>query len=489
MNTRAAIYVRQSVNHKEGIERALARCTRLVEARGWSLVETFADNDVSASKSRTSSRWADLLRAVEAGRIDVVVGIDMDRLVRSIQDMGTLIDLGVRVLTVDGEIDLTTADGEFRATMLAGIARFEVRRKSERQKRANEYRTASGRPAPGRRRFGYEVDGIRPRAGEAEVVVRMFEHVANGGSIRSLARGLVADGVDPAPGLEWSNRRVRDILTNPHYAGRIKRLGGVLDSDVVIPVVDATLWADVNAILSDPSRKTTTGQAPRHIVSLIAHCGTCGDRLVYMRAYLCRSSASHVSIRKPILEPVVVEAVATAFLTTPLDSFGTPGSTSVGHLMAQHRKIEASAADVLADRDEGLVSSSVARARLVDLRDERLKIEAELERARTEKTASATLSEIAHDLVGDSREWTMGEFAAMVQTVGERFTALDMDRQRDVVRALLHVEVASGRTIDRVHIWHKIATHLNPESEPVVDYDAADEDLNRSAIARRARRL
>lgn len=66
---------------------------------------------------------------------DIIVAVDLDRLVRSTKDLNVLVDLGAKVVTVDGEIDLAAAEGEFRATMIAGIARFETRRASERQKR------------------------------------------------------------------------------------------------------------------------------------------------------------------------------------------------------------------------------------------------------------------------------------------------------------------------------------------------------------------
>src|SRR5699024_12631080 len=81
------------------------------------------------------------------GLFELVVAVDIDRLLRSTRDMNTLMDTGINVATVDGEIDLSTADGEVRAGFLALMARVETRRKSERQLRSNERRRAEGRPA------------------------------------------------------------------------------------------------------------------------------------------------------------------------------------------------------------------------------------------------------------------------------------------------------------------------------------------------------
>ncbi|MEO7017318.1 MAG: recombinase family protein, partial [Leifsonia sp.] len=168
---RVALYFRQSLDVQEGIDRQRARCRALAEARGWSIFDEYTDNDTSATKARgQGTAWARMLADAAAQKFDVVVAVDLDRLLRTVRDLLTLTETGAKVLTVDGEIDLTTADGEFRATMLAGIARFEARRKGERQKRANAARAAAGKRSGGRRPFGYDSDGFTVRESEAEAV-------------------------------------------------------------------------------------------------------------------------------------------------------------------------------------------------------------------------------------------------------------------------------------------------------------------------------
>jgi len=45
------VYVRQSVERAEGIQRQLARCRALVDGQGWTIAEEFEDNAVSATKA------------------------------------------------------------------------------------------------------------------------------------------------------------------------------------------------------------------------------------------------------------------------------------------------------------------------------------------------------------------------------------------------------------------------------------------------------
>lgn len=472
--TRAVIYARQSEDVSEGILRQLGRCRALAQLREWEVVEEFIDNDTSASKRRgAGTQWATMLDRLRAREAEVVVSVDLDRLLRDTRDLMTIIDTGAHVLTVDGQIDLTTADGEFRATMLASIARFEVRRKGERQLRANVARAAAGRPVPTRRRYGYESDGVTPRPAEATVVRHMFEHVADGGSLRSLSRELAEDGVDPSPGKEWSPRRLRDILLNETYAGfaRYKGKDGaefqVVKSDHVVPVVDEELAAEVRAILSDPGRRTSPGGQARHLLSGLAHCAKCGAALHFMRAYKCPTPGKgHPSINAALIEPLAVDAVVTALLTSGPDLFPTTASASIRSLVEQHETNAGKVRLILDDRDAGVVPPAIARTRLIELKSERETIEADLDRARSEKTAAGALHELARGLLRGEAEWTMPEFGEIRSRVRERFENLGLEQRREIIRALLYIELESGRdAAKRVRIEHRLATHLNPDAE------------------------
>ncbi len=466
-----AIYARQSEDVSEGIERQLARCRALADARGYAVVREYLDNDTSAAKRRgPGTAWATMLEDLSGGSADVVVAVDLDRLLRDTRDLIAIMDTGARVLTVDGEIDLTTADGEFRATMLAGIARFEIRRKSERQLRANLDRSGRGRPTPGRRRFGYESDGVTPREPEAAVVRRMYRHVADGGSLRSLVRQLIDDGVDPAPGKAWTPGRVRYILTNPHYSGSVTHKGVVTPSDVVVPLVEADLAAEVRAILADTSRRTTPGPSRRYLMSGLATCGVCGQSMHFMRDYRCKADTTHPSITRARLEGRIREEIARALIGGGSTLFPARAETgAVARLMAEHARNGDAVTALLADRDEGLVPPASARERLIALRAEREAIEQQLDEARVAKSAAGALVDAAQTLLSELPPQGT-PYAELEAALLATFDALDLDRQREIVAALLYVEVHPGRDPRRVHVEHLRAAGLNPWD--LEDFDA-----------------
>jgi len=110
--TTCAIYARQSMDRATGIDRQLTRCRALAVSRGWEVMAEFEDNAVSAFKSRgAGTAWSRLL----ASSAEVIVSVNLDRLLRGQADLLTIIAAGKTVATVEGDLDLTTADGRFRA--------------------------------------------------------------------------------------------------------------------------------------------------------------------------------------------------------------------------------------------------------------------------------------------------------------------------------------------------------------------------------------
>ncbi|MGM7677590.1 recombinase family protein [Microbacterium sp. A94] len=279
MSRRAAVYVRQSISNSEGIDRQLIRCQALIDARGWQLTEIYTDNDVSASKVRgEGTAWARMLADAHRGAFDVVVAVDLDRLLRQVRDLTALIDTGAKVLTVDGEVDLTTADGEFRATMLAGIARFEVRRKSERHRRANDARAAKGFPNGRARTFGFEDGNLLPFEPEASLIRTGVQTILDGGSVRSIAAAWNVAGSTTVRGNVWRNVEVRATLMRERNAGILMVKGVEQEQSQIQPIVPREEWEAMRAILTDPKRLIAGRPTGQRWLSGVMEC-TCGAPL------------------------------------------------------------------------------------------------------------------------------------------------------------------------------------------------------------------
>ena len=122
--TRAAVYVRISKDSEAtglGVERQRQDCLRLLERHGWSLAQTYCDNDVSATKGGRLTYGAQrpqfeaMMQDVQAGRLDAIVVWDLDRLTRTPRETEDIIqladDTGLALASVGGEVDLGKPQG------------------------------------------------------------------------------------------------------------------------------------------------------------------------------------------------------------------------------------------------------------------------------------------------------------------------------------------------------------------------------------------
>jgi len=178
---RAALYLRvsttdQTTDNQERELRAAAKRMRHI------IVEVYADNGISGSKSRNGRPAFDRLHRDAARRqFDIVMAWSVDRLGRSLQDLvGFLSEL--HALKIDlylhqQGLDTTTPAGKAMFQMLGTFAEFERALIQERVRagmaRAKAKGTKSGKPIgrpvihPARRaaiRTAYEAGGVSLRA-------------------------------------------------------------------------------------------------------------------------------------------------------------------------------------------------------------------------------------------------------------------------------------------------------------------------------------
>lgn len=359
----AALYARQSKEHSDGIDRQLPRLRAIAEARGWVVVGTYTDDDVSASEPRgPGTSWGRMLADADKGRINTVLAVDLDRLLRTTRDLNTLIDHGLMAVTVDGEIDLSTADGEFRATMLAGIARFEGRRKAERQRRAARQRAYQGKTPKGTRLLGYATDGsvVEREARIVKEIFRLFA-LADPPSLTAIAQGLsgmtgqkipttlsrtpkpsvsvslernhqrMEQGLEPKPlpaDMTWNTSTIRGILRNPRYAGLavyvhdsqpLRDADGALIKGQWRPLVEESCWHAVQARLDERVGTSARGRRS-HLGTGLYLCGVCRAPVTAeSRSYRCSGHImrlrSHVddyirrAVKQRLVEPDIPNLV------------------------------------------------------------------------------------------------------------------------------------------------------------------------------------
>lgn len=255
-----------------------------------------------------------------------MVAWHVDRLTRRLSELEELIDLaqrtGVRIATVTGDIDLSTDAGRLVGRILASVARGEVERKGARQRRAQQQAAAEGRPAGGRRAFGYSNDGMQIVEDEAVLVREGFARILEGGTLKGIAKDWNNRGATTPLGKPWEHSNVRYVLKNPRYAARRTYRGETVGPAVWPAIVDGDVFDAVHAVLSAPERRTTdVPRVRRYLLPNLARC-YCGARVLTgrtqhgTRTYRCERQKGHMSrAAQPIDE--LVEAVVVERLSRP----------------------------------------------------------------------------------------------------------------------------------------------------------------------------
>lgn len=432
MSNRAAAYMRISedrTGESFGVGTQRKRITALIEAKGWELVQEYTDNSVSASKARgKGTAWADMLAAAKRGEFDVIVAVDLDRLLRQTADLVTLIDTGAKVVTVDGEIDLSTADGEFRATMLTGIARFEVRRKAERTKRANQQRRESGVPIVSNRILGFTPDGLEVVEDEAEAVRKAFDDFLAGVTLRQLGNDLTNAGFRTSKGRPFYMRNTRYMLENARYAGLIRHHAtGDLYPGNFPAIVPEDVWRAAVEKIHNPTRRVSPGNRPKWLLSGIAFCGRCGGQNMRVGktttgqpAYRCNDKAHLSRKAEPIDE--FVNAVVVARLSRPDTAalFAPKGSVVDVDQLRRDRAVIQSRLDGLASLfADGVLTEASVRSKSAELRKQLNDVDTQLSASN-----DSPVSEIADADDVESAWWS-----------------LDIERRRLILDALMTVTI------------------------------------------------
>jgi len=391
-------------------------------------VQEFTDNDVSASSKKPRPAYTAMLAAIERGEADVLVAWHVDRLTRKITDLEHLIEVaqqtGLRIATVTGDLDLSTDAGRLVGRILASVARGEVERKGARQKRAQQQAAQLGKPAGGRRAFGYATDGMAVVADEAREIKSAYQSLLHGASLKSIARRWNDAALRTTMGNTWTHSTVRRTLTNPRYAGLRAYRGEIIGLATWPPLVDEDTHKSAVALLSLPERRTTTTTARKYLLPALALCGRCGSDMATghtrhgHRVYVCRAKKC-ISRKAPPVDELI-EAVVIARLERPdAAELLTPSKDpDVDVFRARAQAIRERLDDLAIGLEEGVLT-------LAAVRRSSTRLQAELAEADA-RVQSGTHADVLRPLV-------------TAPDVGKAWDACDLQQKRAVIETLMQI--------------------------------------------------
>ncbi|WP_263732570.1 recombinase family protein [Cellulomonas sp. SG140] len=433
---RGVIYVRISRDRAGaglGVDRQEEDCRSLASRLGLEVAGVFSDNDLSAYSGRRRPGYEAMCSDLRAHKGTVVLCWHTDRLHRRTAELATFIDMakatGTTVQTVTaGPLDLASPSGLLTARLVGAVAEHEIDHARERMARAKSQAAQSGTWLGGRRPFGYEADGVTIRPTEADALRTAAQGVLQGRSLRALAAEMALVGTSKvqAPVDAVALRR---LLLRPRNAGLMEHQRKVIGKASWEPILDEETWTSVVAVLTDPSRKTTTTPDLRHLLSGVATCAICREPLKAHRgsrrrlSYTCEGR--HVARDASALDRHVRALVADRLAQPDLaDLLYTPPGDTTAATRAEAEQV---------------------RSRLADLADAYARDAISLDQmTRASEGLRARLSALEESLRRSIQHRPLEALMAAPEP-RTAFLAAPLDVQRAVMDLLLQIEVMPGR--------------------------------------------
>lgn len=204
--TRVVGYIRVSTEHQAdagvSLDAQRAKLTAYAAAMELELVGIQVDAGVSA-KTLERPGLAAALCELEAGRADGLLVAKLDRLTRSVRDLGELVERyfasRYSLLSVADAIDTRSAAGRLVLNVLASVAQWEREATAERTRDALAHL----------RRQGVKLGAPPVDAATAERIRQLSDE---GLSLRQICAHLDAEGRSTKRGGRWAPKTVRSVL-------------------------------------------------------------------------------------------------------------------------------------------------------------------------------------------------------------------------------------------------------------------------------------
>ncbi len=338
----AVIYARFSSDRQreESIEGQVRECTEYAKQNGYTVVETYIDRALSASKE--TEKRLDFLRMVrDSGKrlFDVVLVWKLDRFARNRYDSAhykaILKKNGVRVVSATEHIT-EGPEGIILESMLEGMAEYYSAELSEKIHRGQKENALKCRNNGGCIPLGYklgqdkrlEIDPVT-----APVVREIFQRYAEGATIREIIDDLNQRGIKTSRGYSFTYSGFNLLLQNRKYIGEYKY------QDVVIPggvpaIVSPEVFDRVQTRMEKNKHAPATAKAKeRYLLTTKLFCGNCGKVMfgesgvgtgqkVY-RYYKCASAKKKAgcnkkAVKKEWIENLVVQQTMAVVVDGPL---------------------------------------------------------------------------------------------------------------------------------------------------------------------------
>lgn len=214
----ARVSTEKQADRGVSLEAQAAKIRAMAVVQGADLLDLIVDGGESAKDLRRPG-MVRLLELVDARAIDQVIVAKLDRLTRSVCDLGTLLEQfqkrNVSLVSVSESLDTGTAAGRLVLNVMASVSQWEREAIGERTRDALQHKRSQGF-CIGNVPFGFclDADGrtLIPEAREQQVLTMIREYRDARYPLRKIADELNRQGISTRSGSPWRHGYIVKML-------------------------------------------------------------------------------------------------------------------------------------------------------------------------------------------------------------------------------------------------------------------------------------
>jgi site-specific DNA recombinase len=200
--TRAIGYIRVSTDKQADQGVSLDAQRAKIEAYAMLYDLDMVDYVIETGSAKNTDREGlqDALQALIRGEAEALVVVKLDRLTRSVGDLGRLVETYFQkhaLLSVGEQIDTRSAAGRLVLNVLASVSQWEREAIGERTSAAMQHMKSEGLYTGGKPPYGFDLANgeLMENAGEQAVLELVRKYRAKGLSLRKIAQALADRGM------------------------------------------------------------------------------------------------------------------------------------------------------------------------------------------------------------------------------------------------------------------------------------------------------
>lgn len=299
----AVIYARYSSDKQseESIDAQVRACRDYAAAKGFNIVEVYADEAVSGKGSKTASRakYQKMLRDCNKGTFDTILIHKYDRIARNVGEhvnlTAKLQEKGVTLIATAQDFG-TSNEAKIMRTLMWSLSEYYIDNLANETRKGLKETALKGLHNGGYPPFGYDVVEQRYVINEleAEYVRRIFNAALNRKGFTDIIQELSERGITGKRGKPIKYTQIYEMLRNEKYTGvyvyslkeesnradRRSKPNAIRIENALPVIIDKAQFEEVQKIMNE---RKQTGKKAGYLCSGLVYC-ECGAKMHGMKS-------------------------------------------------------------------------------------------------------------------------------------------------------------------------------------------------------------